>query len=110
MIPSEFDIRCWIDDDGSAPFEEWFEDLDPRAAAKVTVAPKRLGTGNTSNVESIGGGLSELKIDFGPGCRVYFGREGQRLVILLAGGTKKRQQRDIDTAKARWRYHLASKR
>ncbi len=107
MLPFELEIRYWFDDGGTSPFEEWFDDLDSRAAARVTVALKRLENGNTSNVETIGGGVSELKIDFGPGYRVYFGRDGQRLVILLAGGTKKRQQKDIDAAKIRWRSYLA---
>jgi putative addiction module killer protein len=106
MLPFELEIRYWFDDDGRSPFEEWFDDLDPRAAARVTVALKRLENGNTSNVENIGGGVSELKLDFGPGYRVYFGKDGQRLVILLAGGTKRRQQKDIDAAKSRWRSYL----
>ena len=107
MLPFELEIRYWFDDGGTSPFEEWFDDLDSRAAARVTVALKRLENGNTSNVETIGGGVSELKIDFGPGYRVYFGRDGQRLVILLAGGPKKRQQKDIHAAKIRWRSYLA---
>ena len=58
--------------------------------------------GNLSNVKSIGEGVLEYRIDFGPGYRVYFGRDGEVLVILLTGGTKKRQQRDIEAARARW--------
>jgi putative addiction module killer protein len=63
---------------------------------------RRLAYGNVSNVKSVGEGVSELKIDFGPGYRVYFGRDGLTVVILLAGGTKKRQQRDIADARERW--------
>ncbi len=109
MLPFPLEIGYWCDNGGTSPFRDWFDDLDARAAARVTVALTRLENGNTSNVESVGNGVSELKIDFGPGYRVYFGRDGQRLVILLAGGTKKRQQKDIDAAKARWRSYLASK-
>ena len=58
--------------------------------------------GNLSNVKSVGSGLLEYRIDYGPGYRIYFGRDGERLIILLAGGTKKRQQADIATALVRW--------
>ena len=72
------------------------------AAAKVTVALTRIELGNLSNVKTVGGGVLEYRIDFGPGYRIYFGRYGNELVVLLAGGTKSRQQRDIAAAEARW--------
>ena len=62
----------------------------------------RIEQGNLSNVKGVGQGVLEYRLDFGPGYRVYFGRDGEVLVILLAGGTKKRQQRDIEAAQARW--------
>jgi len=62
----------------------------------------RLARGNRSQVKGVGGGVAELKVDFGPGYRIYFGQDGRTLVILLAAGTKKRQDDDIATAKARW--------
>jgi putative addiction module killer protein len=96
------EIRYYVTPGGYAPFAGWFEDLDLVARAKVTRAVARLGQGNFSNVKSVGEGVLELRIDFGPGYRVYFGRDGETLVILLTGGTKKRQQRDIDTAHAYW--------
>ena len=95
-------IREYLDARGRSPFAEWFEDLDARAAAKVTVALTRIETGNLSNVKGVGGGVLEYRIDWGPGYRVYFGRDGATLVILLAGGTKRRQQRDIAAAQHRW--------
>jgi putative addiction module killer protein len=88
--------------DGASPFRNWFDGLDSRAAAKVTTALIRMGMGNTSNVEGVGGGVYERKIDYGPGYRVYFGMDGKELVILVGGGTKKRQTRDIETASERW--------
>ena len=100
QIPDE--IRYYVTPGGYAPFAGWFEDLDLVARAKVTRAVARLGQGNFSNVKSVGEGVLELRIDFGPGYRVYFGRDGEALVILLTGGTKKRQQRDIDTAHTYW--------
>jgi len=96
------DVREYLDVTGSSPFGEWFAKLDTKAAAKVTVATVRIAQGNPSNVKSVGAGVVEFRIDFGPGYRVYFGRDGDLLVILLAGGTKKRQAQDIQTAKARW--------
>ena len=88
--------------DGASPFQNWFDRLDSRAAAKVTTALTRMGMGNTSNVASVRGGVYERKIDYGPGYRVYFGMDGEALVILVGGGTKKRQVKDIETARERW--------
>ena len=90
------ELRYYLTGDGQSPFESWFSDLDAAAAAKVSVALVRLGQGNTSNAKSVGEGVLEYRIDWGPGYRVYFGRDGEVLVILLTGGTKKRQQRDIE--------------
>ena len=95
-------IREYVDERGHSPFARWFEDLDARAAAKVTVALARMELGNLSNVKTVGAGVLEYRIDWGPGYRVYFGRDGATLVILLAGGTKRRQQRDITAAQERW--------
>ena len=96
------DIREDETEAGSSPFAHWFADLEATAAAKVTTALTRLGLGNASKVKGVGGGVLELKIDFGPGYRVYFGKDGPEIVILLGGGTKKRQPRDIDAAHERW--------
>jgi putative addiction module killer protein len=87
---------------GSSLFGAWFSGLDPHAAAKVTVALYRLEQGNVSNVKAVGKGVSEYKIDFGPGYRIYFGQEGNELVILLGGGSKKTQEKDIKTAHMLW--------
>jgi putative addiction module killer protein len=103
------EVREYTDPHGRSPFQQWFEDLDARAAAKVTVALIRLQQGNMSNVKGVGGGVQELRIDYGPGYRVYFGKDGEHLVILLGGGTKKRQSRDIQTAQDRWAAYKARK-
>jgi putative addiction module killer protein len=92
----------YLETNGRSPFARWFDGLDPTAAAKVTIALTRLGQGNLSNAKGVGGGVLEYKIDFGPGYRLYFGLDGQTLVILLGGGTKRRQREDIATAQARW--------
>ncbi len=103
------DIRYDVSEDSGDPFEEWFATLDRTAKAKVTVAIARLEQGNLSNIKSVGDGVLEYRIDWGPGNRVYFGRDGAVLVILLNGGTKRRQGRDIDNAKALWKSYQSRK-
>jgi putative addiction module killer protein len=92
----------YLDRTGSSPFADWFRSLDATAAAKITTAVRRLEQGNFSSVKGVGGGVFEFRIDFGSGYRVYFGKDGEAIVILLSGGTKKRQDRDIATAHERW--------
>jgi putative addiction module killer protein len=104
------EIRYYVASDGGQPFAEWFADLESVARAKVTRAIARLEQGNVSNVKSAGEGVLEVRIDFGPGYRVYFGRDGEALVILLIGGTKKRQQRDIESAHVFWQDYKQRKR
>ncbi len=95
-------LREYLDDAGRSPFRLWRAALDVAARERVTRALTRLATCNTSNVKGVGEGVSELKINFGPGYRVYFGWDGRTLVILLGGGTKQRQERDIQTARRHW--------
>jgi putative addiction module killer protein len=104
------EIRYYVPADGQQPFATWFADLEAVARAKVTRAIVRLEQGNFSSVKSVGEGVFEYRIDFGPGYRVYFGQDGPALVILLTGGTKKRQQRDVDAAHAYWQGYKRSKR
>ena len=87
--------------DGRSPVADWFDDLDRQAAAKVTIAIERLRRGNVSNVKGVGAGVLEFRIHWGPGYRLYLGRDGERLVILLTGGTK-RQDVDIERANTYW--------
>lgn len=103
MVPIPIDIREYLTPQGDSPFGAWFDALDPQAAAKVSVALARIGRGAVSNVKGVGAGVFEFRLDYGPGYRVYFGKDGETIVILLAGGTKQRQQRDIADAQARWR-------
>ena len=104
------DIRYYIASDVRQPFAEWFAATEVIARAKLTRAIVRLEQGNFSNVKSVGEGVFEYRVDFGPGYRVYFGQDGPRLVILLTGGTKKRQQRDIAAAHAYWQDYKEHKR
>ena len=98
----ELEIRSFVERDGRVPFQTWVDSLDPQGQAKITIALSRLAQGNRSQVKGLGSGVAELRLDWGPGYRIYFGQDGETLVILLAGGTKKRQDADITTAKARW--------
>jgi putative addiction module killer protein len=102
-------VEEFITEEYVSPFRRWFDALDHQAAAWVTIAIDRLGEGNTSNAKALGEGVSELRINRGPGYRVYFGWDGQVLVILLGGGTKKRQQNDIQAALRHWRSYKARK-
>ena len=95
---SEIRVLEYLDPTGRSPFRRWVDNLDATAAAKVSTALYRLGQGNFSNVEGVTGGIFEYRIDFGPGYRIYFGKDGALVVILLGGGAKKRQSRDIRTA------------
>jgi putative addiction module killer protein len=103
------DVREYNDRDGRSPYVDWFDRLNAQAAAKVATALTRLAGGNFSNVKGVGSGVFEFKIDFGPGYRVYFGKDGDRLVILLGGGTKKKQQRDIESAIVNWQDYKRRK-
>ena len=93
-------VEEYVCEDGTCPFRSWFDGLDVQAAAKVATAIVRMELGNLSNVKWIGGGLGEYRIDWGPGYRLYLTRDGDQLVILFVGGTKKRQQADIRQATA----------
>ncbi|NCO68653.1 MAG: addiction module protein [Nitrospirae bacterium CG_4_10_14_0_8_um_filter_41_23] len=96
--------------EGSSVFGNWFHGLDAHAAAKVTTALYRLEQGNFSNVKSVGESVSEYKIDFGPGLRIYFGQDGDELVILLEGGKKKMQGKDIREAQMLWAQYKSEKK
>jgi len=103
-------VREYITEAGKSSFAKWFSRLNSPAAVKVTTALERITQGNFSSAKAVGAGVSEYKIDFGPGYRIYFGRDGEMLVILLAGGSKKDQSKDIETAKAYWADYKKRKR
>jgi putative addiction module killer protein len=92
----------YLDARGQSPFARWFDDLNAEAAARVTTALYRMGQGNFSNVKGVGGGVFEYRIDFGPGYRIYFGKDGDTVVILLGGSSKQRQQQAITIASQAW--------
>ena len=92
-------LEEYVREDGGNPYQKWFNGLDAQAAAKVTVAKARLELGNTSNLEWFRG-IGEYKIDWGPGYRIYLAKEGDTLIILFGGSTKKDQQKANDQAVA----------
>jgi putative addiction module killer protein len=104
------EVREYLEPNGDSPFAKWFAYLNPEAAAKVATAVARLANANFSNVKGVSSGVFEYRIDFGPGFRIYFGKDGERLVILLGGGTKKRQQRDIEAALIHWQDYKRRKK
>ncbi len=104
-----YTIEEYLDEHDHSAFAVWFEDLNAEAAAKVTVALTKLEQG-LGDTKSVGEGVQELRIDFGPGYRVYFGKSEKTLIILLCGGTKRKQNRDIARAKRDWKAFKARKR
>lgn len=110
MLPSSIlELREYLTADGRSPYAVWFERLNREAAVKVAAALARMQQGNLSNAKGVGAGVYEYRIDFGPGYRIYFGKDGDRMVILVGGGTKKRQEHDIQTAVARWQDYKQRK-
>ncbi|MGB5865840.1 MAG: type II toxin-antitoxin system RelE/ParE family toxin [Sulfitobacter sp.] len=92
----------YLDVRGKSRFGAWFDKLNPTTAARITRAVRNMEYGNFSNAKPIGDGVSEYRIDAGPGYRLYYARDGEKVVLLLGGGTKRGQQKDIDRAKRDW--------
>ena len=102
----EVEIKLFARSDGREPFAEWLTNLrDTQARVLIKARLNRLRQGNFGSCESVGNGVYELKIFFGPGYRIYFGLETKRLVVLLLGGDKGSQKSDIERAKLFWRMH-----
>ncbi len=103
-----YKVEEYLREDGTSPYGEWFMGLDTTAAAKITTVNLKLEQGNLSNVKWFRG-IGEYRLDWGPGYRVYIGRDGERLIILLGGGTKKGQSKDIERAVAMWKEYIKRK-
>jgi putative addiction module killer protein len=104
-----FEIREYIAD-GHSPFAEWFDELDAVTADRVDRYIRRLEAGNFGAAKSLRDGVFELRMDFGAGYRVYYGREGRTIIILLGGGSKRRQDADIAAAVERWQRYKQTKK
>ena len=104
VTPKE--ILIYETEDGRAPLSEWMERQNKQVYGTIMTRLERVEMGNLGDHRGVGEGVFELRIDLGPGYRVYFGEDGERLVILLIAGTKRTQRRDIEAAKQFWRnYH-----
>jgi putative addiction module killer protein len=103
-------LREYLDDRGRSPFARWLDALATPAALKIRTALARLEAGNTSALKSVGSGVHEVRVDFGPGYRVYLGLDGAELVILRGGSAKARQDAAIADAQARWADYRRRKR
>ena len=105
-MPTEQEVRIYARSDGSEPFTECLRGLrDGTTRNRIRQRIARLRLGNFGDSRSVGDGVLELRIHFGPGFRVCFDREGASVVILLCGGDKSSQERDIDRAMEYWRDH-----
>jgi len=97
------DLRVYVTEEGREPFSEWLTTLrDVKARAKIRVRLDRVGLGNFGDCHGVGEGVLELRIDYGPGYRVYFAQEGMTIVLLLCAGDKSTQAKDIVTARRYW--------
>src|SRR5437763_13256555 len=99
-----FEVREYLEN-GRSLFAEWFERVDAVTAARVDRYIRRLEAGNFSAAKPLREGVFELRLDFGPGYRVYYGREGRAIIVLLGGGSKRRQDADIAAAVERWKRY-----
>jgi putative addiction module killer protein len=105
-MPAEQEVRVYARSDGSEPFTEWLRGLrDGATRNRIRQRIARIRLGNFGDVRSVGDGVQELRIHLGPGYRVYFGRAGDAVIILLCGGDKGTQDRDIERAQEYWRDH-----
>src|SRR5471032_592362 len=102
-------VKEYIRADQSSPFRRWSDGLDTQAAGQVAKAIVRMKQGNTSNIKPQGG-ISEYVIDWGPGYRIYLAQEGATIIILFGGGTKKRQQADINKARLLYQEYKQRKK
>jgi putative addiction module killer protein len=95
-------VREYLTAQGRTPFRYWLAGLDLRVQARVQARVLRFETGNLGDHKSLGGGVWEARLDFGPGYRIYFGKEGVSVILLLLGGEKATQSRDIRLAQRFW--------
>ena len=100
------ELRVYESPEGTVPFDEWLDELrDQKGRARIEVRLDRLELGNFGDCKPVGEGVLELRLDFGPGYRVYFAEDGPTIVLLLIGGDKSTQTKDIKTAKGYWQEH-----
>ncbi|MCU7921037.1 MAG: type II toxin-antitoxin system RelE/ParE family toxin [Candidatus Thiodiazotropha sp. (ex Epidulcina cf. delphinae)] len=105
-----YTVNEYLDENGRSPYDEWLSSLrDARAKAKVISGVDRMELGNLGDSEPVGEGVSELRIHYGPGYRVYYAKDGKEIFLLLCGGDKRTQKKDIKQAKKLWADHKMRK-
>ncbi len=102
-MPSRYEIREYVTERGRCPFREWTGQLPTAVRARIAARIVRLESGNLGDSKALGGGVWEARLMFGPGYRLYFGIHGRQLLVLLVGGDKGSQRRDIAKAREYWR-------
>jgi putative addiction module killer protein len=95
-------VREYLTAQGKSPFRTWLKSLDVGVQARIQARVLRFENGNLGDHKAVGGGVWEARLDFGPGYRLYFGKEGVSMILLLAGGDKASQSNDISAAKRYW--------
>jgi putative addiction module killer protein len=103
-------VREYLTADARNPYREWLATLDRAVAARVQARILRFELGNLGDHKSVGAGVWEARLAFGPGYRIYFGRNGESVILLLLGGTKASQRRDVRRAQEFWRDYLENRR
>ena len=103
-------VREYLDDDGRSPFRDWLDELDQSTRARIQVRVLRFESGNLGDHKQVGDGVWEARLAFGPGYRIYFGKSGAEFVLLLLGGDKATQRKDIKQAKQYWATYLKETR
>jgi len=107
MSDYQIEILEYLTEDGRNPFQKWLKKLkDRQARAKIRVRLNRIRLGNFGDCKAVGKGVSELRMQHGPGYRIYYGRKGDTIIILLYGGHKKTQSKDIALAQKYWNDYL----
>lgn len=105
MSQRQWEIQKYVTDDGVCYFDQWFETLNPKSQVRIDVRLDRVSLGNFGDRKSVGNGVYELRFFFGPGYRVYYALAGKQIVLLLAGGEKKGQVKDIKLAQTLWKQY-----
>jgi putative addiction module killer protein len=103
-------VRQYVTADGKRPFLEWVRSLTKAVGARIQLRVQRFELGNLGDYKSVGHGVCEARVMFGPGYRIYFGKDGDTIVVLLAGGDKGSQAKDIARAQKFWRDYLEAKK
>jgi putative addiction module killer protein len=103
-------VRQYVAADGKRPFREWVRSLTKAVGARIQLRVQRFELGNLGDHKNVGEGVWETRVMFGPGYRIYFGKDGDSIIVLLVGGDKGSQAKDIARARAFWRGYLEAKR